>query len=484
MPNDKKASTSDALAAVLRAQQLLGRTGGELVDPATAPRRVVSSGGVRPALETFAQAATIEDLDAQRVDLKRLMREILDWANKPGETTRANGNVVKTVVKVLRAHDENGNSLYPQGVEMLGFAAAAAPLIQPDRLARIIAEAPNVATAYAPDRYTLRFYRALKTVLEPYNEQRREQLLTTLWHTAHEGRFWDVTAGVTEVVDNRQRRAAQDVEARAAANRAVEEILDGAVRGTDEAHRIIANALFDERLPYNDLTVGLVKELPPTTELRDRLAQSSIAVRKGSAVYPDQMVLLSHIPWARPDERPESPIAWLVRQLSSALTPDPDGEGEDAEPLLKKLPEKPKAFAELFPRDVVVGFPHPPAARKLEGKELPGAPGVMVEVVKNSAELQANREYMGNCTWMYKDQMEAGGYILFKLWFQGQCYNAALAAPGNGGWQVREVNSRFNGGNVPQMMRDAVQALAQQMPDRQNAKDGPKARSRQLRMVD
>lgn len=459
-PNNRLAP-GEALAAVNKVLDLLGRKNDDGTTSRT--RTVLPSGKTRAVLETFAQAGTIAELDATQPNMKALMRDLLDWRNAPGEATRANGNVIKAAAQALQAKDENGNSAYPQAVEMLGFVAALAPLLQGDRLARIIAEAPKVTTAYAPDRYTLRFYGALAEVLTRYPEQRREQLAISLWHTAHEGRFWDITSGVTAVAHqgNRARMNAAAREARAAADQYLTEVLAGADAGSPEAHTAVIEALFSERLPFNEATVEAVRALPPSVELSDRLVAFSERMRAGDTIYPDQVVLCSVLPWAKPTERPESPLAWVAMQLASALRPDRE---TGAAPLLEKLPDKPKSWRELFPNDVVVGFPHPAAARRLDGVIFPGTTDVQCRVVKNTAELVENRDFMGNCTYSYKNQMEQGRYVLLVLQQGGETYNASLTNYRGGQWGVGEVNSRFNRGNVPQALRAAVEAIAAAMP--------------------
>lgn len=444
----------DTLTAVNRALALLGR-GKTTAGPSGT---VMPAARARNALEVFAKAGTIEELDAQMIDLKRLVRDLLDWGNQPGETTRANGNVVKTVVQVLQARDADGRSLYPQAVEMLGFASAVAPLLQGDRIGRLIAEAPKVPTAYAPDRYVGSFHGLAHRILKDYNEQRREQLLVSLWHAVHDGRFEVITSGVTWVPEVAARRMA--AEDRQAEEQIVAELLEGAEVGTDEGNEAVFRSLMDGRMPFNDGTAALVAQLPPTMSYRDEIADFAARMRSGAPVHPDKAVLLSYLPWARPDERPESPIAWVMRQLTRALDPDPD----TGEALIPELPKKPRHFRELFPNDVVVGFPHQPAVRALDGRNMPGHENIRIEVVKNSAELEQNAEYMRNCTRIYKSEMEKGTYILFRLWLAGECYNAATVHNQHG-WRLREVNSRRNAGHVPEVVRTAFDQLMARLPE-------------------
>jgi hypothetical protein len=454
---------SDSRLALENVYALLGRplgsAGQDTADAAHAKTAVLPTARARAALEEFAQCATIEELNAKQLNLKVVCRELFDWHD---QGARSNGTVVKSVARSLLATDENGKSLFPQAVEMLGFAAAASPLLQPDRLARLIDESVKVKTAFAPDRYMVRLAGALRTVLERYPDQRRETLLVSLWHAAHDGRWWDITSGVHTVAMPRGRRTAE-LQARAQAEaEIVATALDGTTRGTPEAHAAVTSALISESLPYNEGTAALVAELPPLVALRDGLAEASEKMRAGQPVYPDKVLLMSLIDWAAPDERSESPIAWMTRVLVKALTEDP----ETGIVMLERLPEKPKTWKDLYPQADLTGFPHPPLARVLDGRMFQGTE-VEVRVVKNAAELAANREYMGNCTYSYKDRMEKGAYVLFQLWDGNDCYNLSLVANQVGeAWRVGEVNSRFNQGGVPEHVRAIGTTIAEGLPPR------------------
>lgn len=456
----------DTLGAVNAVLALMGRpNAGTKPDQAgagTHPRPSLPSARARNAIEYLAQLGTVEALDAAQIDVKALCQDLFDWDPNAGPT-RATKTVTKTVAAALLARDANGVSRYSQAVEMLSFAAAAAPLLQPDRLARLIETAPSVRTAFAPERYTMQLASVLRTIMVRYPEQRREQLLTSLWAEAHNGRWWDMTSGLPAARPERNGHAAQvlDDNRRLAAEGAARDVLDGAREGTGAAHAKVIRALKDGALPFNVATSRLVAALPVTDGLRTLFAEHAATMRAGKHVDPDVALHGSHLEWLRPTERPETPLTWLLRSLVNALIPDPDT-GVVA---LDTLPDKPKTFSALYPQAELRGFPFPPEIRRLTGTLLDGtvAGDVTIEVINSPVALAENRDYMGNCTWSYKPSMETGSYVLLQLWRGGDCYNAALRHTATS-WQLGEINSRFNRGNVPDDIRHAVTRLTQTLP--------------------
>jgi len=492
-PKDRKArvpqaSKEDKRAAVDTVLALLGKpttTGGTNGKRAAS---VLPSARARSAIERLVAYGTVENLEQHTPDLKELARDLFDW-NLAGGPTKATKLMARTLGSVLTARDEHGVSLYPQAVEMLAFASAAAPLVQPDRLIRIIEAAPTVRTAFAPERYTMQLASALNTVLKRYAEARREQLLITLWQSAHTGRWWDMTSGIVELKTGpgaRRRRRRNDEpdpeeERREAHQAIVRELLAGAAVGTTAANTAITGALLDGALPYHPATVDLVRALPYHEQLHTMMAQMALNLSKGDAVDPDVALHASHLAWLLPADRPESPILWPLRTLISSITPDP----ETGIVAIDAMPDKPKQFAELFPKADLVTFPFPNAVFRLDRTPLPGIDGapVLMEIVHNATELADNRDYMGNCTFSYLNEMKCGKYVLFKLWRGPDCYNACARAD-VAGWHVGEINSRFNAGGVPDDIRAAFTALTATLPRSAEVElAGEDAHARQRRNV-
>ena len=435
---------------------------------------VLPSGRARAAIERLASLGTIEALDATQPNLKVICKDLFDWHSTTGQSS-VNGNVVKAFGRALTARDANGASLYSQAVEMAGFASAAAPLLQPDRLARIIDLAPTVTTAFAPERYTMQLTGALRTLLSRYQEARREQLLASLWAAGHDGRWWDMTSGVVTVKVGPPRRRGQvapdpDVDDDAPdLDAQIRNILAGEGAGTPAGHATIAEALLEGKLTYNPATAGLVRALPQSDQLAEGLAKVAESMRSGEFIDPDVALLASHLPWLVPSQRPESPMTWLAKTLVRAITPDPT----TGEVKVDVMPDKPKEWKDLYPLAEIVGFPYGPTIRALEHSIVPGTAAV-IELIKNPAELAANRQYMGNCTYTYKERIERGQNVLLKVWEGNDCYNVALWRGARYGrvdnlhaatrWELGEVNSRFNAGRVPAHITAGINRLVNDLP--------------------
>lgn len=471
----------DPTASLNRVLAILGKNNPDQTNNAAGTqeptRALFPSARVRPAIEEISQCGTFDELDAKRLNLKALAKDIFDWKSAPGQT-KATGVVVKALAAALMAKGEDGTPKFAQACEMLGFAAAAAPLLQPDRLARLIAAAPEAACAYAPDRYTIRLAGAMHYILKDYTEQRREELLVDLWKTLHDGRFWDVSAGVVEL--DQGRRTEQRQEERAAHEALIADLLAGTEQDPDAAKERLVQAFLDETLPLGEATQEIVAEFEPSHLLRDQLLEFAENSRRGDVIHPDTVVLMAHIPWATPSERPESPAAWLMRTLVDALEPDP----ETGTALMEGLPKKPRKWADLYPEIPLTGFPQSAGVRSLNNKQLPGLGDVRIEVVTNTQQLTENARYMGNCTASFAHRMEQGTYILFRLLRGGEVYNASATSRDNGSWAVGELNSRFNRGDVPADIRQAFTTLAGQLPPPVNADGTHSVNTRRFRFTD
>jgi|GEM_PF-7075153 len=70
------------------------------------------------------------------------------------------------------------------GLEILAFAAAAAPLVNVDRVASLVRHCTTAECAFAPAT-SPRLAQSLRRVLTPFPEARRERLLRDLWDRAH-----------------------------------------------------------------------------------------------------------------------------------------------------------------------------------------------------------------------------------------------------------------------------------------------------------
>jgi len=407
------------LDAIRGALNLLGT---QAPDTATAKKsNAVPTALTRAALELLA-ASNPEKLLATQADMKKISSDLFDWSGSPKSTKM----VMRGLITALNTKDK-----YSQAVELTAYIAALAPLLEPDRLARMFTAINEVETAYAPAKYTIQLSHKLKRLLGRYPEERREKLAYSLWVQAHTGRWWDLTAGQPNP-DAAQADAANDNQM------TLTELL----------------TLFEERhLPWTPATAARISQIKKTDVVLETLASYNSDLIHEKIVDPDTAVLSSHIPWLEPLQRPESPIGSLLDTLDDIITT-----------IEYDMPEKPKSFADLFPDINLYGntnFPFPTSILMTDGKQL--TPAARLEVVQNATTLADNRTFMGNCTWSYKSRMESGNYVLYRIHHNGEIYNGSLVLNGNK-WRLGELNSRFNRSQVPTPIREAFNKFITVLP--------------------
>lgn len=447
----------DSRAAVTAALRLVAAR----FDTGHAPVPANTSAGVptlpthkaRAAIDYIAAYATYEDLEATRPPLRALFVDAFGWNGDQRVTKPLN----KTLVAAMSSTADSGLSAYAQTAEMVSYLALCAPLLEPDRLARIAELARSTPNAYKPIRYLVTPATQLRRLLSRFSDQRREDLLASLWVTAHDGRWWDATAGSepTAVRRRRRRRAEEEMpqEQRDAIAEQLRHLM-AADMGAPDAGRLIA--AFDNRLITYSLSAARMIG-------RVRLeGESQHRELRRHAEHPDAdvPVLLSYVPQLKPDERPESPIPQLISQLVSAL-----GEGLDED---DALPGRPVEWADLFPVASREDFPMPNRMRQLSKVE--PLPGAVVQMMTTAERLRRNADHMGNCTFGYKARSEAGTDFIGHLSVGAAEYNFAVTDQHHGWYQHRtnipgqqwflgEVNSRFNQGAVPADVIAALDAM-------------------------
>ena len=385
---------------------------------------VLPTARVRAAIDLLARSDASKVLDGT-VDMRAVSNDLFNWKNN-----KASKLVVKALAGVLA-----DQSTYPQGVEIAAYVAAWAPILEPDRIARIILSAKDIKLAYAPAPYTVQLHAKIAKLFLRYPEERREKLAISLWQASHSGRWWDIAAG-----DDNDQRAAQALVQPKDLSELVEDFTALKIFLTD----------------VDLVTFSKVKE---SKELREAVAEYRDRMYHEEAVDPDFAVYAAALPWLRPADRPESPVGSLLGTLIFI-----------AEEVIEDFtfPAKPKSFKEMFPNirfyGRTLGFPFPPSIMATDRMQL--TPDTTLEVVSNQADLAENRTYMGNCTYSYKGQMEDGSYVLYRIHDQaGNIYNGSIRMNSNNKtWHVSEINSRFNAGNVPQNIRQAFSAMANALP--------------------
>lgn len=430
---------NDSRLAVLGAMSLLGRKPeGNAVKTTSS----IPTARTRSALELLFRSS-VDDLRTNQVNIREVASDLFNWN---GNTNKATKTVMRALTNALNTPDK-----YAHAVELTSFVAAMAPMLEPDRLARLFGALDKVDTVYAPNVYTLQLSHQLAELFNRYPEQVRERLAFDLWVTAHEGRWWDLTSGVT-IVD---RAAEEGIEAEE--TRSPKQLVKDFIKGDVTWSKTIAEKF--QKLPYNEDIIGFMRDY-------------NVEYAQGKVLDPDIGLISSYIPWIPLEDRTESPISILLRELMSNLRRI---EGFE-------LPDKPKTFKSMFPDIRLIigdGFPFTPQIMSTNGIMLMN--GVRLEVVSTPAALMENRTYMGNCTWSYKHRMEKCEYVLYRIHDTRQghdtIYNASMTIQTNRAniqsWSLGEINSRHNRGQVPTDVRQAFTEFVKAVPV-------PEARYREL----
>lgn len=383
---------------------------------------------LRVALDRIANYSDAAKFTAAGHDLSQIVRTVVGW---DGGTTRFS----KKLVKILA---EGGAESYSQMAEMVSFFALAAPLLEPDRLARIAQMITTTTSAYRPMRYPVVPARELATALTSFPQQRREILLASLWEESHRGRWWEATV-VGDTPDPEQPRPR---------------------RGAPDAAEHIATVAGLLQLSGEGnlhFSHGAIQDLqrlkaPSVPQLRQLAALSRSS-------HPDTKVLLAHMRQLPPDSRPESPIPAMISIMVRSR-----------QPVLGRrnlLAERPRTWAELHPVGTDEQFATPAALVQFHRKEIPGLVGSNLFVITTLAGLQANKTHMGNCTLGYRVACATGDTTILRLDYDRSEYNIEVNY-GRGVFSLGQVNTRFNRGAgdplVSEMMRRWLQTLRDPRP--------------------
>lgn len=451
--------SADARSAILSALALVAKRSGpgaDASDGTTATIEQIPSAQVSRAVDALADAASADELMARRTDLKALCATMVNWYDPAA--AKATKSTMRAAAARLTATRPDGAPLYAHGTEVLAFTAIAAPLLGPDRLVRVIEAAEATGSAYAPIRYPSRAADKLNMLIGHYPEARRELLITSLWELAHDGRWWDHTQNLGGYGGRRRVRGRARDRAVAQIEADIARIADGDDGVTDAPTDVeLLTGVLTGDIPLSPETLGNLSRLRITSAAAHAVGNSLDPERDD----PDVAVMVSQLVDLSPTQRPVSPIPAMLDALEFLLP-------EDRTEWADELPDKPKSWADLYPAGTTERYLTPRPILELHGKEVPGHPGVVVEVVRSQAELFANRDYMGNCTGGFDRSCQQGTAVLLKLHCGGQMYNASLLSGGGyfgdnaaaaGDWRVGEVNSRHNRGGVPDDVRAAAGAV-------------------------
>lgn len=372
--------------------------------------------GVLPTSRTKAAidllAGNTQESLPDDLNLRQLSDALFNWSGNPRSTKAT----TKALGKALQVEGH-----YAQTVEFVAFVAALAPLLESDRIVRLLDLPSKVTNAYSPTRYTLHFHNKLKQLFSKYSSERVEKLAASLWIDAHNGRWWDITAG--QGLDNVGQQREYEP-------RSLKQLTDD---------------FYNSQLIWSPEYGKTFSKIKRSEKLMDYIHAYLTEMKKGEVVNPDVALFMSHIPWLNADERAESPIENLVSYLLN-LSNNITG---------FELPDKPKSFSAMFPNIMLyahsLNFPFPKSVYNTDRSllcSLDGSP-VTMELVSTAAVLAENRTYMGNCTWSYKGRMENGTYALYRIHHKDIVYNGGMKRKGNA-WAFDQINGRFNRGGVPE----------------------------------
>lgn len=406
-----------ALNAIKAAQNIVNqskptdeKTGQKPVGLPTARTRTALEMLTRHTATTFAE---------QRLDIKALTNDLFAWSGKP----RATKMVMRKIQQML-ADEIN----YQKNVELIGYAVAASRMLEADRLVRLLdAKADGV---YLPTWYTLQFAQKIEKVFGRYAPERQERLLISLWELAHKDRWWQVHTPAEEV----DRNIPVDADVQEATLEKFEK----------------ANPNYSAKFAYQLNSIG------PNEKIVAKLKDYRNDMARGRDVYPDIAVISSKLTWLPFAIRPESPV---VSMLSTLM--------ELAEAIDYTFPKQPNTFADVFPAlQLYAGkmFPYHSSVLAVDGQKFAGGKG-RAELIRTSGALHENKEYMGNCTDTYETRLLAGTTFLLRVHYEDEIYNAAITANNVGeAWRQGEINSRFNRGNVPQIVQAFITDVVSKLP--------------------
>lgn len=372
---------------------------------------VIPTAQTRSALEKLIRSSP-EKLLSEEVNLRELLQDLFNWSGV--------NKVNKALIREFNAA-VNTEGRYAHTVELTGFLVAIAPLLEPDRIARLYAASRDVQNVYAPAKYTLQLSTLLKKIFKGLSQERIERLAYSLWVSTHNGNWWHLTLGPQkdEILD----------------------LINDPPLSTEQAVQLLE----DESLPWSLDAAEALKTSERSSKLADLIKEHNRIANLGEATSVDLPLLSSYMNWLEIYERPESPILGLLMVLQPIM--------EDEQYI---APKKAREFVEMFPpidSQRIISFPLPRVFAEISRMNLPK--NADTYLILDAQQLASNAQYMGNCTMSFRPQMERGDYALYKIDYGNTSYNAGLCRRNNR-WVLGEVNSRHNRYNVPQELKNAL----------------------------
>lgn len=404
--------------SIRNASQLLTKASTPVVkDGQVKEKMVLPTAKARAAIDYLA-GMTPERLQSERVDLKPLVNDLFNWPGTPKGTR----TVLRALIQAL-----NTPGKYSQAIELTAFLSSLANVLEADVIARMFVLVNSAENAYAPNRYLVQRSGRMQTFADQFSPERKERILSSLWTEVHRGRWWDISSGDVqhwEIVDE---------------------------DGTEEDTRL--EDFRTGKMTLTKANINFLNTYPQRQAIREYVDQHNLTIAQGKTIEPDIPVLIAFIEDLPPLERAEIPFELLLNRLDEVY---------EAFDTLHR-PRRPDTFLDLFPNLALYGdadvFAYPAAIMQTHNKRvMVGQTPMTLNLIKNSAELGDNRTFMGNCTWSMQSTLKAGTSVLYRVDYQDVAYNIAFHLRNNE-WVLREVNSRFNHGNVPTTLREFVNQM-------------------------
>lgn len=480
-----KVDKSDALAALRQVQATLKKATGSAIVPTTRARIALDhlSGGDREHMLTiwdsdardFCEAlfdwSAGANLAAQKEDLlqsedrtlaeldldaivddderKRMARRVkkaqrrlaaAERLAKEPAASKVNKNVLRAVGRAL---DQPDAVAYAKTADILGLASTFSGFLTPEGIIRIVelVHDETIVSAYAPASEMVATVLNLDTIIYDLPEDHRCDLLIDLTKVSHHGRWSDYTAGRTSAT---RRAHVGHIEAPFA------QVPGDLQRLKDST---VIKRVLNGELNYN--TTGIITRLQNVGTIEPVLVAQIYTASHNAHIDPDLAALLSYLP-LRSTHLPPTPVPQMINILSHDIGVMREA-GNDM--LLDQIRQS-RVWAEWHPDPDLEMYPYPAYIYRTHGMRIQDHADnngeIVVEIVNCPAALHANKEYMGNCTYTYNQQCKNGTYVLWRLHYRGNIYNAAITSDNRGAnnhWREREINSRHNGGNVPESVR-------------------------------
>lgn len=420
--------------SILKAFALLNKTTG--VEAESSTKAMLPTAKSRKALDILINSAPS---DLQELNLKEFLQDLFNWDGK--------NHVNKPLIRAFQECLTTKNR-YPQTVEFTGYMVAMAPMLEADQIARMYAVVKDTKTSFAPTLYTVNFHSNLKRAFAGLSPQRIEKLGLSLWQEAHNGRWWNMTVGVENVA----------AEQGAVSPEVIYTNLLKFGKNDDTDVEVIQNVVWS---PENQekftkfMNKNLDKDIAVLAETFRKQLMS------GKPATPDIAIFLSAIDWLAPNQRPESPINSLLRNLVHLREEDESF----------RMPKKPNTIRDMFPHLELtvdknkVDFPlDPQIIQSVRDKSFIKSAD-KVELVMSKNALAQNAKHMGNCTagQHYMSKISKGECAMLYVQIGSSEYNVALNLGKNNSWKLGEVNSRYNRGQVPIELRKSLTKSVQNL---------------------